>query len=74
MDTIRIDVPTFLRLLELAREDIRNDADLHDIAEIVTRLSKRDVITMKDYKTIVNFMKTQGTEDELDQIRKLGGF
>jgi hypothetical protein len=74
MDTIRIDVPTFLRLLELAREDIRNDADLHDIAEIVTRLSKRDVITMKDYKTIVNFMKTQGTEDELDQIRRLGGF
>jgi hypothetical protein len=74
MDTIRIDVPTFLRLLELAREDIRDDADLHDIAEIVTRLSKRDVITMKDYKTIVNFMKTQGTEDELDQIRRLGGF
>jgi hypothetical protein len=74
MDTIRIDVPTFLRLLELAREEIRNDADLHDIAEIVTRLSKRDVITMKDYKTIVNFMKTQGTEDELDQIRRLGGF
>jgi hypothetical protein len=74
MDIIKIDVPTFLRLLELAREEIRNDADLHDIAEIVTRLSKRDVITMKDYKTIVNFMKTQGTEDELDQIRRLGGF
>jgi hypothetical protein len=74
MDIIKIDVPTFLRLLELAREEIRNDADLHDIAEIVTRLSKHDVITMKDYKTIVNFMKTQGTEDELDQIRRLGGF
>jgi len=74
MDTKRIDVPTFLRLLELAREEIRNDADLHDIAEIVTRLSKRDVITMKDYKTIFNSMKTQGTEDELDQIRRLGGF
>jgi hypothetical protein len=73
MDIIRIDVPTFLRLLELAREEIRNDADLHDIAEIVTRLSERSVITMKDYKTIVNFMKTQGTEDELAQIRKLGG-
>jgi transcriptional regulator CtsR len=74
MDIIKIDVPTFLRLLELAREEIRNDADLHDIAEIVTRLSKRDVITMKDYKIIVSFMKTQGTEDELDQIRRLGGF
>jgi hypothetical protein len=74
MDTIRIDVPTFLRLIELARESVKNDADLHDMAEIVTRISKDETVTMKHYKTIVNFMKTQGTEDELDQIRKLGGF
>jgi hypothetical protein len=74
MDIIKIDVPTFLRLLELAREEIRNDADLHDMAEIVTRLSKKNVITMDDYRTIVNFIKSQGTEDELAQIRKLGGF
>ena len=73
MDTIRIDVPTFLRLLELAREDVKNDADLHDIAEIVTKLSQRGVVTMRQYNTILDFMKTQGSEDELDQIRRLGG-
>jgi hypothetical protein len=73
MDIIRIDVPTFLRLIELAREDIKNDPDLHDMAEIVTKISKDETVTMKHYKTIVNFMKTQGNTDELDQIRKLGG-
>lgn len=73
MDTIRIDVPTFLRLLELAREDVKDDADLHDIAEIVTKLSKQGVVTMRQYKIILDFMKEQGTEDELDQIRRLGG-
>jgi hypothetical protein len=30
-------------------------------------------VTMKHYREIIDFMKTQGT-DELAQIRKLGGF
>jgi hypothetical protein len=73
MDIIKLDVPTFLRLVELAREEVKNDADLHDLAEIVTRISQKEVVTMKHYREIVDFMKTQGA-DELDQIRKLGGF
>lgn len=36
MDTIKINVPAFIRLIELAREEVKNDADLHDMAEIVT--------------------------------------
>lgn len=73
MDTIKIDVPTFLRLLELAREEVKDDADLHDIAEIVTKISQESIVTMKDYENIVGFMKKQGGEDELDTIRRLGG-
>ena len=73
MDIIRIDVPTFIRLIELAREDIKNDPDLHDMAEIVTKISQDQVVTMKHYNDIVKFLKTQGTTDELDQIKKLGG-
>lgn len=73
MDIIKVDVPTFLRLLELAREDVKQDADLHDIAEIVTRLSKDRPVTMADYKEIVDFMKSQGKEDEVATIRRLGG-
>jgi hypothetical protein len=73
MDIIKLDVPTFLRLLELAREDVKDDTDLHDIAEIVTKLSQNEVVTMDKYKEILAFMKHQGKEDELDTIRRLGG-
>ena len=74
MDTIKINVPAFIRLIELAREEVKNDADLHDMAEIVTKLSGTEgVVTMDHYNTIVRFMKTQGSTDDLDIIKKLGG-
>jgi len=76
MDVIKINVPTFVRILELAREEIKNDPDLHDIAEIATRLSDEGVITMDDYDAIVNFMHQQGDDSddqELEHIRRLGG-
>lgn len=75
MDTIKINVPAFIRLIELAREEVKNDADLHDMAEAVVKISQKEgVVTMDHYNTIVRYMKTQGTDDELDQIRRLGGF
>ena len=73
MDIIKLDVPTFLRLLELAREEVKDDADLHDIAEIVVKMSHEGVVTMKHYDLIVDFMKKQGGEDEIDTLRRLGG-
>lgn len=73
IDVIKIDVPTFIRLMELAREDIKNDPDLHDIAEIVTKISQERLVTMDDYDSIVGFMKHQGNDDELDTIKRLGG-
>jgi hypothetical protein len=73
MDIIKVDVPTFLRLLELAREEIKQDTDLHDVAEKVAELSRDHVVTMADYNNIIEFMKQQGSTDELDRIRTLGG-
>lgn len=74
-DVVKLDVPLFIRLLELAREDVKQDADLHDLAEVVIKLSQEGVATMADYDAIVDFMKQQGSKDsqELDRIRKLGG-
>jgi hypothetical protein len=63
IDVIRLDVPTFIRLLELAREEIDNDMDLHDVAEKMTELSQGKVVTMDDYDDIVGFMKQQGNYD-----------
>jgi hypothetical protein len=41
MDIIKLDVLLFIRLLELARKEIKDDADIHDVAEIVTKLSQQ---------------------------------
>jgi hypothetical protein len=73
MDIIKLDVPLFIRLLELAREEIKDDADIHDVAEIVTKLSQDGVVTMDQYNDIVSFMSKQGNDQELERIRKLSG-
>jgi hypothetical protein len=80
MDIVHLDVPLFIRLLELAREDVKQDADLHDIAEAVIKLSNEgNTVTMADYDEIVGFMKKQGEPapedkpDELARIKQLGG-
>tara|TARA_B110000305_G_C18918887_1_gene394132 strand:+ start:119 stop:304 length:186 start_codon:yes stop_codon:yes gene_type:complete len=59
--------------MELAREDIKNDMDVHDIAEIITKISQERLVTMDDYDSIVGFMKYQGNDDELNDIKRLGG-
>ena len=53
-DTIKMDVPLFLRMLEYAREDAKTDMDLHDVTEMATSLSGGGkILTMSDYDTIV---------------------
>lgn len=53
LDTVTLDVPLFIRMMELAREDLKTDAELH---EVVTRLlaasKEKDVLTMVDYNNI----------------------
>ncbi len=73
-DIVKLDVPLFIRLLELAREEIKDDADIHDLAEIVIKRSQQGAVTMADYNDIVSFIKKQGgSNEELERIRKLGG-
>lgn len=79
MDIVKLDVPLFIRLLELAREDIKGDADIHDLAQRVIELSQDRPATMADYDDIVGFMTKQGEPatdeavDELADIRRLSG-
>ena len=66
-DIVHLDVPLFIRLLELAREDVKQDADLHDIAQKVVELTQDDKLaTMADYDAIVGFMKDQGKTEAQD--------
>jgi hypothetical protein len=74
-DILQLDVPLFIRLLELAREDVKQDADLHDVAEAVIKMSEKGPVTMADYDKIVSFMQKQGdpATEEIARIKQLGG-
>jgi hypothetical protein len=54
IDTISMDIPLFLRMLEYAREDAQEDVDLHDVTQRATELSKmKPFLSMEDYNEIV---------------------
>lgn len=73
IDVIKIDVPTFIRFLELAREEIKDDAPLHIIAEKIVELSKSRVVSMEDYDEIISTISHDSKERQLSEIRRLSG-
>jgi hypothetical protein len=65
-DTIKLDVPLFIRLLEYAREDAKDDMDLHRVAENAIDLSQMgSTLSMKDYEAIV------GDRTEIEEVKKM---
>lgn len=72
-DVIKLNVPLFLRLVELAREDIKDDVPLHLMTEILTRISQDRVATIDDYENIYRYTMKDSKEDELATIKRLGG-
>jgi len=86
-DIIKLNVPLFLRLLELVREEVKDDVPLHTLTEIAVRLSNDHVMTMADYENILAYMSrgdedftkdgdgygNDESEDELETIKRLGG-
>lgn len=88
-DIIKMNVPLFLRLLELVREEVKDDVPLHTLTEIAVRLSNDHVMSMDDYKNILAYMSRDehdfnddegpkqithdDSDDELDRIKQLGG-
>lgn len=53
-DVISVDVPLFIRLLEFAKEDAKDDMQLHKITENMLNLSKSGAyLTMNDYNKII---------------------
>lgn len=53
-DTVSLDIPLLIRLLEYAREDAKTDMDLHDVAErLITMSADGKTLSMNDYGTII---------------------
>jgi len=69
-DTITVDVPLFIRLLEYAREDAKTDMDLHNVAENIIDLSEEgEVLTMDNYNAIVGTSEEEIAERKMLQVR-----
>jgi hypothetical protein len=63
VDTITMDIPLFLRMLEYSREDAEQDLDLHDVTEKANVLGKeRGILSMDDYTEIV------GAAEEINEV------
>lgn len=76
-DTITVDVPLFIRLLELAREDLKSDIELHNVVERTLALKNNGTLTMDDYESIAGQVDSHKEMPkpsiDLSQIRKLAG-
>jgi hypothetical protein len=69
-DTITVDVPLFIRLLEYAREDAKQDIDLHSLAENIIDLSEEgEALTMDDYNAIIGTNEEEIAERRMMQVR-----
>lgn len=62
-DTVSFDIPLMIRVLELAREDIKSDMDLHRVVERLIDIRNKGVLTMDDYDFIANIKESYMKED-----------
>lgn len=67
-DTITFDIPLIIRMLELAREDLKSDADLHRVVEKLIEIRNKGVLTMDDYDYVSNIKEGFEVTDELHNM------
>jgi hypothetical protein len=82
-DTVTVDIPLLIRLLEYAREDAKTDMDLHSVTEKLIAFSKEHAtLTMAQYDAIVGgsthpnpdqAFAGDSQNESLDSIKKLAG-
>lgn len=70
-DTITFDIPLLIRVLELTRENIKTDIDLHKMVERLINLRNKGILTMNDYRLITKLREEY--KEELAQLMEDGG-
>jgi hypothetical protein len=69
VDTITMDVPLFIRMLEYSREDAKEDMDLHDVTEKAISLGKeRGILQMDDYNEIVGTTESTPIQEMIKSV------
>lgn len=74
-DTVTVDVPLLIRLLELAREELKSDVELHHVVERILSIRNSGTLTMSDYEKIAGPQpqEVEPNHAELESILKLAG-
>jgi hypothetical protein len=55
-DVVKLNIPLIIRLFEFAREDAKNDQDLHWVAErLINHSTTGKTLTMQDYKSLTEY-------------------
>lgn len=70
-DYVSMDIPLLIRVLELVREDVKTDQDLHDLVERILSVKNMGILSMDQYDKIAS--EYSGQAAELESIRKLAG-
>jgi hypothetical protein len=65
-DTVTFDIPFLIRVLELTREKIKSDVDLHKMVERLIQIRKKGILTMQDYKLITRLREEY--KQELNEL------
>jgi len=65
-DTVTFDIPLLIRVLELTREKIKYDVDLHRMVEKLIKIRRKGILTMNDYKLITRLREEY--KQELNQL------
>lgn len=70
-DIISLDIPLMIRMLELAREDVKDDMELHKITERLIEIRNKGTLTMADYDFISGIKKLKEELDELAEKKMM---
>lgn len=70
VDSLTIDVPMFIRLMEYAREDAKTDMDLHNVTTNLLKIKDR-TINMDDYDQVVASSDVETADENFkDRVMK----
>ncbi len=73
-DTVTLNIPLVIRMLELAREDIKSDADLHKVIEKLISIRDKGTLTMDDYEFVSNIKEVYqlptATQSDHDHVKQ----
>jgi hypothetical protein len=79
-DTVTMDIPLLMRVLEMAREDVKDDMDLHHAVERMLKIKNKPILSMSDYDYIAGKADLDQTvksvtkpEPEMADLKKLAG-